>query len=59
MGRLSVMFAFWSLLSGKKKRFKAYACEHIAISPSNSFSKPIKLPKYLLLRYYESGDRSD
>jgi len=50
MGRLSVMFAFWSLLSGKKKRFKAYACEHIAI---NSFSKPIKLLKYLLLRYYD------
>lgn len=50
MGRLSVMFAFWSLLSGEKKRFKAYACEHIAI---NSFSKPIKLLKYLLLRYYD------
>ena len=50
MGRLSVMFAFWSLLSMKKKRAKAYACEHIAI---NSFSKPIKLLKYLLLRYYD------
>ncbi len=50
MGRLSVMFAFWSLLSGKKKRFNAYACEHIAI---NSFSKSIKLLKYLLLRYYD------
>lgn len=50
MGRLSVMFALWSLLSGKKKRFKAYACEHIAI---NSFSKPIKFLKFLLLRYYD------
>ncbi|MFH8135010.1 glycosyltransferase family 4 protein [Pantoea osteomyelitidis] len=50
MGRLSVMFAFWSLLSMKKKRAKAYACEHIAI---NSFSKPIKFLKYLLLRYYD------
>lgn len=50
MGRLSVMFAFWSLLSLKKKRAKAYACEHIAI---NSFSKPIKFLKYLLLRYYD------
>ncbi|ERK07442.1 MAG: glycosyltransferase family 4 protein [Pantoea sp.] len=50
MGRLSVMFAFWNLMSMKKKRFKAYACEHIAI---NSFSKPIKLLKWLLLRFYD------
>jgi len=50
MGRLSVMFAFWNLLAMKKKRFKAYACEHIAI---NSFSKPIKLLKWLMLRYYD------
>lgn len=50
MGRLSVMFALWNLLAMKKKRFKAYACEHIAI---NSFSKPIKLMKWLLLRYYD------
>ncbi|WP_017346611.1 glycosyltransferase [Pantoea sp. A4] len=50
MGRLSVMYAFWSLLSRQKKRVKAFACEHIAI---NSFSKPIKLLKYLLLRYYD------
>lgn len=51
MGRLSVMYALWSLLSLKKKHGKAYACEHIAI---NSFSKPIKLLKRLLLRYYDS-----
>lgn len=50
MGRLSVMFAFWNLLAMKKKRGKAYACEHIAI---NSFSKPIKFLKFLLLRYYD------
>ena len=50
MGRLSVMFAFWNLMALKKKRFKAYACEHIAI---NSFSKPIKLLKWLMLRYYD------
>ncbi|MDJ0036582.1 glycosyltransferase [Pantoea allii] len=50
MGRLSVMFAFWNLMTLKKKRFKAYACEHIAI---NSFSKPIKFLKFLLLRYYD------
>lgn len=50
MGRLSVMFALYSLLSLKKKKAKTYACEHIAI---NSFSKPIKLLKYLFLRYYD------
>jgi len=50
MGRLSVMFAFWNLMAMKKKRFKAYACEHIAI---NSFSKPIKALKWMLLRYYD------
>lgn len=50
MGRLSVMFAFWNLMTFKKKRFKAYACEHVAI---NSFSKPIKFLKFLLLRYYD------
>ncbi|MEW5290081.1 glycosyltransferase [Erwinia papayae] len=50
MGRLSVMFALWSLLSLRKKKAKTYACEHIAI---NSFSKPIKLLKYLFLRYYD------
>jgi len=50
MGRLSVMFALYSLLAGKKKTAKAYACEHIAI---NSFGKPIKFLKYLFLRYYD------
>ncbi|EOS96437.1 glycosyltransferase [Erwinia tracheiphila] len=50
MGRLSVMFAFYSLLSCKKKKAKTYACEHIAI---NSFSKSIKLLKYFFLRYYD------
>ncbi|MCX8956460.1 glycosyltransferase family 4 protein [Erwinia psidii] len=50
MGRLSVMFALYSLLSRRKKKAKSYACEHIAI---NSFSKPIKLLKYLFLRYYD------
>lgn len=50
MGRLSVMFAFWNMLSLKKKTAKTYACEHIAI---NSFSKPIKFLKYLMLRYYD------
>lgn len=50
MGRLSVMFAFWNMLSLKKKTARTYACEHIAI---NSFSKPIKFLKYLMLRYYD------
>lgn len=50
MGRLSVMFALWSMLSLKKKRAKTYACEHIAIK---SFSKPIQCLKYLMLRYYD------
>lgn len=50
MGRLSVMFALYGILSLKKKKAKTYACEHIAI---NSFSKPIKFLKYLFLRYYD------
>lgn len=50
MGRLSVMYAFYSLLSFKKKRGKVYACEHIAI---NSFNRKIKFLKYLTLRYYD------
>ncbi|WP_062742825.1 glycosyltransferase family 4 protein [Erwinia persicina] len=50
MGRLSVMFALYSMMSMKKKPARVYACEHVAI---NSFSKPIKLLKYLALRYYD------
>ncbi|MEN5014974.1 glycosyltransferase [Erwinia sp. Eh17-17] len=50
MGRLSVMFALHSMMSLKKKTARVYACEHVAI---NSFSKPIKLLKYLTLRYYD------
>lgn len=50
MGRLSVMYAVYSLLSFKKKRAKVYACEHIAI---NSFNWKIKFLKYLTLRYYD------
>lgn len=50
MGRLSVMFALYSMLSLKKKKAKTYACEHVAI---NSFSKPIKFLKRLTLRYYD------
>lgn len=50
MGRLSVMFALYSMLSFKRKRAKIYACEHIAI---NSFNKKIKFLKYLTLRYYD------
>ncbi|OON39700.1 amylovoran biosynthesis protein AmsD [Izhakiella australiensis] len=50
MGRLSVMFAWHSMLTLRAKKAKVYACEHIAI---NSFSKPIKLLKFLTLRYYD------
>lgn len=50
MGRLSVMFALYSMMTLKKKTARVYACEHVAI---NSFSKPIKLLKYLMLRYYD------
>lgn len=50
MGRLSVMFALYSMMTLRKKTAKVYACEHVAI---NSFSKTIKLLKYLTLRYYD------
>ncbi len=50
MGRLSVVFAFYSMLTLKRKRAKVYACEHIAI---NSFNKIIKFMKFMTLRYYD------
>lgn len=51
MGRLSVMYALYSFFSFGRKTAKIYACEHIAI---NSFSKCVKLIKFLTLHYYDN-----
>ncbi len=48
MGKLSILYSLYSFLTGVTSR--SFACEHIALS---SFSKPIKILKFIFLRRFE------
>lgn len=51
MGKLSVMYSFWSLFANNKhKDCKTFACEHVAI---HSFNFIVRFLKFIFLRFYD------